>query len=107
MADVGRAGHRRPPEGSAARAGGGTPGILVRLVRVFPGFDGLAALSLIGSFAEPRSTRTRGIVDGDRVVGRVRRDAYDVAFDCIDQIEGSRRVIDMPLGQTGPTAPRL
>ena len=40
-----------------------------------------------------RATRTRSLVDATRVVGRVRREAGDVAFDLVDQIEGpsSRR----------------
>ena len=46
-----------------------------------------------------RATRTSGIVDGDRVVGPVRRDTGDVAVDRIDQMESSCRVIDMTLGQ--------
>ena len=46
-----------------------------------------------------RATRTSGIVEGDRVVGRVHRDPCDFAFDYIDQIDGSRRVIDISLGQ--------
>ena len=32
-------------------------------------------------------------------VGRVRREAGDVAFDHVDQIEGRRRVVNMPAGQ--------
>ena len=46
-----------------------------------------------------RATRTRGLVDATRVVGRVRREAGDVAFDLVDQIEGRRRVVNMPAGQ--------
>ena len=34
-----------------------------------------------------RATCTRSIVEGDRVVGRVPRDAREVAFDCLDQRE--------------------
>ena len=46
-----------------------------------------------------RATRTRSLVDATRVVGRVRREAGDVAFDLVDQIEGRRRVVNMPAGQ--------
>ena len=46
-----------------------------------------------------RATRTRSLVDATRVVGRVRREAGDVAFDRVDQIEGRRRVVNMPAGQ--------
>ena len=46
-----------------------------------------------------RATRTRSLVDATRVVGRVRREAGDVAFDLVDQIEGCRRVVNMPAGQ--------
>ena len=46
-----------------------------------------------------RATRTRNLVDATRVVGRVRREAGDVAFDLVDQIEGRRRVVNMPAGQ--------
>ena len=46
-----------------------------------------------------RATRTRGIVEGDRVAGRVRRDAGDVAFDRIDQSDGRRRVSEIALSQ--------
>ena len=44
-----------------------------------------------------RATRTRSLVDATRVVGRVRREAGDVAFDLVDQIEGRRRVVNMPV----------
>ena len=43
-----------------------------------------------------RATRTRSLIDATRVVGRVRREAGDVAFDLVDQIEGRRRVVNMP-----------
>ena len=46
-----------------------------------------------------RATRTRSLGDATRVVGRVRREAGDVAFDLVDQIEGRRRVVNMPAGQ--------
>ena len=46
-----------------------------------------------------RATRTRSLVDATRVVGRVRREAGDVAFDLVDQIEGCRRVVNRPAGQ--------
>ena len=46
-----------------------------------------------------RATRTRSLVDATRVVGRVCREAGDVAFDLVDQIEGRRRVVNMPAGQ--------
>ena len=46
-----------------------------------------------------RATRTRGIVEGDRVVGGVRRDARHVAVDRRDQIDARRRVIERRLGQ--------
>ena len=46
-----------------------------------------------------RATRTRSLVDATRVVGRVRREAGDIAFDLVDQIEGRRRVVNMPAGQ--------
>ena len=46
-----------------------------------------------------RATRTRSLIDATRVVGRVRREAGDVAFDRVDQIEGRRRVVNMPAGQ--------
>ena len=46
-----------------------------------------------------RATRTRSLGDATRVVGRVRREAGDVAFDRVDQIEGRRRVVNMPAGQ--------
>ena len=46
-----------------------------------------------------RATRTRSLIDATRVVGRVRREAGDVAFDLVDQIEGRRRVVNMPAGQ--------
>ena len=46
-----------------------------------------------------RATRTRSLVEATRVVGRVRREAGDVAFDLVDQIEGRRRVVNMPAGQ--------
>ena len=46
-----------------------------------------------------RATRTRSLVDATRVIGRVRREAGHVAFDRVDQIEGRRRVVNMPAGQ--------
>ena len=46
-----------------------------------------------------RATRTRSLVEATRVVGRVRREAGDVALDRVDQIEGRRRVVHMPAGQ--------
>ncbi len=45
-----------------------------------------------------RATRTRSLVDATRVVGRVRCEAGDGAFDLFDQIEGRCRVVDMPAG---------
>ena len=46
-----------------------------------------------------RATRTRSLVYATGVVGRIRREAGDVAFDRVDQIEGRRRVVNMPAGQ--------
>ena len=46
-----------------------------------------------------RATRTSSIVEGDRVVGRVPRDAGDAAVECVNQLDGRRRVIDSGLGQ--------
>jgi hypothetical protein len=46
-----------------------------------------------------RATRTPGIGEGYRVVGRVPRDARDAAVDCLNQLDRRRRVIDSGLGQ--------
>ena len=46
-----------------------------------------------------RAPRPCGLVDGDCVVGRVRRDTGDLAGDRFDQRHASRRVIDMRVGQ--------
>ena len=46
-----------------------------------------------------RATCTRSIVEGDRVVGRVPRDAREGAFDCLDQRESRRRVVGIPFGE--------
>src|SRR5262249_50764285 len=48
---------------------------------------------------DPRATRTRGIIEGYRVVGRIPRDADDAALNCLNQLDGCRRVIDSGLGQ--------
>ena len=40
-----------------------------------------------------------GIVEGDRVVGRVRSDAEEVAVDGLEQVAAGRRVINRGLGQ--------
>ena len=46
-----------------------------------------------------RAARTSDIVEGDRVIGRVPRDAGDAAVDGCDQSDGSRRVIDRRIRQ--------
>ena len=46
-----------------------------------------------------RAPCTGCIVEGDRVVGRVRGDAGDVAVDRPDQRDGRRRIVDRRLGQ--------
>ncbi len=46
-----------------------------------------------------RATCTRSIVEGDRVVGRVPRDAREGAFDCLAQRESRRRVVGIPFGE--------
>jgi len=51
------------------------------------------------SHHDDRTTRTRGIVERDRVVGRVPRDAGDAAVDGFDQSDGCRCVIDSGLSQ--------
>jgi len=54
-----------------------------------------------------RATRTRDVVDGDRVVGRVPRDAGEATVDGSDQVDDRRRVIDRRLRQcVGDDHPR-
>ena len=45
------------------------------------------------------ATSSRGLVDGDRIVGRVSRDTRDVVVDRLDQADASGRVIDRRIGQ--------
>ena len=46
-----------------------------------------------------RATRTRGSIERDRVVGRVPRDAREVAVDGIDQCDGGRCVVGVRVGE--------
>jgi hypothetical protein len=46
-----------------------------------------------------RAPCTGRIVDGDRVVGRIRGDSRDVVVDGLDQLDARRRVIDRRLGE--------